>query len=452
MAKNKTAYFCSECGGESVKWMGQCPHCRAWNSLVEEKIVTSSTVKPGRVNISPTKALPLSKIDGNQHGRLQIGIDELDTVLGGGLVPGSSVLLGGEPGIGKSTLLLQAAHKMAVHGPVLYVSGEESPAQIKARADRLNAVDDEVFLLAQTDINDALSEAREIKPRLMILDSVQALFSQEIDSAPGSVSQVRAVAAAALAFARETRAAVIIIGHVTKEGQLAGPRVLEHMVDTVLYFEGERYNAFRLLRAVKNRFGSTNEIGVFEMGSQGLLPLASPSAYFLSEHKFQMAGSSISCCLQGTRPLLLEIQSLVSKSSFSNPRRLGSGFDYNRLLMIVAVLERKLRINLSDQDVYVNIVGGMRVDDPALDLAVAAAIISAAKDTPIQEKVLLLGEIGLLGELRQVSQEARRLKEGTSFGLTLAISPGSRGKTANAKIKCLNAPDLRGAMEILGLL
>jgi DNA repair protein RadA/Sms len=457
MAKAKTVFFCNECGGESIRWMGKCPHCGNWNTMVEHKVDGKSSAKTaGSINLPPAKAQPIARIAADKHHRYALGISELDTVLGSGLTPGSTVLLGGEPGIGKSTLLLQAAAKMAAYGKVLYVSAEEAAEQIRLRYDRLNhdqaAPDaDNIYLLTQTDISAALAEAAELQPAFIVLDSVQALFDPDLDSAAGSVSQVRAVAAAAIAFARSQQAAVMMIGHVTKEGQLAGPRVLEHMVDTVLYFEGDRYSALRMLRAVKNRFGSTNEIGVFEMGSAGLQSV-SASAYFLEQGHLGAPGSAIACVLQGSRPLLIETQALVSASSFGNPRRLASGYDYNRLLLIIAVLERKFSLRLGDKDVYLNIAGGLRLDDPAADLAVAAAIVSSLKDMPLDKEVLLLGEIGLLGELRPVLQEARRLREAVSFGFATALCP--RGKPAESKgaIRRLEARDLAQALQLLGLL
>ena len=450
MGKSKTVFFCQECGGESVRWMGKCPHCGAWNSLVEEKIQEETpAAKPGRVTLASSKAQPITKIAAEQNHRWKLGLPELDQVLGGGLVPGSSVLLGGEPGIGKSTLLLQAAQAMSSQGKVLYISGEESAEQIRLRAERLHALSDQVYLLAQTDIDAALSEVESIRPSLLIIDSVQAVFSSQIQSAPGSVSQVRAVAATAIALARAYGCAVMLIGHVTKEGMLAGPRVLEHMVDTVLYFEGERYNAFRLLRAVKNRFGSTNEVGVFQMTESGLAPLLTPSAYFLSQREGGCPGSAVCCLMQGARPLLMEIQALTAQSSFGNPRRLAAGYDYNRLMIILAVLERKLGLSLGDKDVYVNVAGGMRVDDPAADLAVAAAIVSSALDRPIEDKVLLLGEIGLLGELRHVSQSSRRLKEAANFGFNIAVCPEQ--EEVPAGVRRLAARDVAQALTLLGL-
>ncbi|NLF80010.1 MAG: DNA repair protein RadA [Clostridia bacterium] len=452
MAKAKTVFFCSECGGESVRWAGKCPYCGHWNTLVEQKVEDKTAV--GRVNMAPRKPQPINQITADRHNRFVLGLSELDTVLGGGLMPGSSVLLGGEPGIGKSTLLLQAAARMADFGPVLYVSAEEAAEQIKLRFDRLcggeeSASAGQLYLLAQTDIHAALAAAEEIGPALLILDSVQALFSPDLDSAAGSVSQVRAVTAAAIDVARRRHSAVMLIGHVTKEGMLAGPRVLEHMVDTVLYFEGERYNALRLLRAVKNRFGSTNEIGVFEMKERGLCPV-SASAYFLGQRHDMAPGSAVTCVLQGTRPLLIEVQALVSPTSFGNARRLTSGYDYNRLLLIIAVLERKVGLRLGDKDIYLNIAGGLRLDDPAADLAAAAAIVSSAVDRPLDKDVLLLGEIGLLSELRGVSQEARRLKEAAAFGFQTAVCPESRLQE-KPELRRITAADLNQALKILAL-
>ena len=444
MAKAKTVFFCSECGGESVRWVGKCPYCGAWNTMVEQKVEPEpSRSSAGRVQLSRSAPCRINHITAKEGQRYLLGIDELDTVLGGGLTPGSSVLLGGEPGIGKSTLLLQAAVRMAAYGKVLYISGEEAAEQIKLRyqriaADNESAVADNIYLLAQTDIDSALAEAAELQPALLILDSVQALFSPQLESAAGSVSQVRAVAAAAIAFAREHHAAVMLIGHVTKEGMLAGPRVLEHMVDTVLYFEGERYNALRLLRAVKNRFGSTNEIGVFEMAETGLQPVAA-SAYFLEQRHLSSPGSAVTCVL------------LVSPSAFGNPRRLSSGYDYNRLLLIIAVLERKLKLRLNDKDIYINIAGGMRLDDPAADLAVAAAVASSAAEIPVEQELLLLGEIGLLGELRGVTQEERRLKEAAAFGFQKAICPPAKNKP-KGELRRLEAANLDEALRMLGLI
>lgn len=456
MTRVKTVFFCSECGGESIRWVGKCPHCGSWNTMVEQKAEDQALRgSKGKICLNPERPQPINKVEVDRQKRYLLGIEELDTVLGGGLMPMSSVLLGGEPGIGKSTLLLQVAAKMADYGQVLYISGEEAAEQIKLRYERLrgdqdSAREDRIYLMAQTDIEAALAEAACLKPALLILDSVQALFSPDLESAAGSVSQVRAVAAAAIGFSRTHHTAVMLIGHVTKEGMLAGPRVLEHMVDTVLYFEGERYNALRLLRAVKNRFGSTNEIGVFEMGEQGLLPV-SASAYFLEQRYPSASGSAVTCVLQGTRPLLIEVQALVSPSAFGNPRRLASGYDYNRLLLIIAVLERKLNLRFGEKDIYLNIAGGLRLDDPAADLAAAAAIVSSAADRPVEKEVLLLGEIGLLGELRSVSQEERRIREASAFGFQKTVCPTGKEKHT-PELRRLTAANLEEALKILGLI
>ncbi|MDO4581998.1 MAG: DNA repair protein RadA [Bacillota bacterium] len=453
MAKAKTMFFCSDCGGSSAKWFGRCPHCGAWNTAVEEVAPDSGGGKPGQVQMAAVKPQPLNKLAVDKCPRYTLGMAELDNVLGGGLHAEGSLLLGGEPGIGKSTLLLQAAQAAAKYGQVLYISGEESAQQIAERALRLNVMCDNVYLLAQTDITAALQQAAELTPALIIIDSVQAAYVPELDSAAGSVPQVRAVAAAAIAFARLKRCALMLIGHVTKEGQLAGPRILEHMVDTVLYFEGERYNSLRLLRAIKNRFGSTNEIGVFEMGEMGLQPLSSPSAYFLQQRQSRISGSAVACVMQGSRPLLVEAQALVAPSSFANPRRQALGFDYSRLLMIIAVLERKLGLPLGNRDVYLNIAGGLRVDDPAADLAAAAAIVSSFKDQALEDNILLLGEIGLLGELRSIGQEEKRLKEAAAFGFKAAVvPPGKRApSTRAAALKRLETADLAQALRVLSL-
>ncbi len=450
MAKAKTVFFCSECGGESVKWYGRCPHCGAWNTLVEEAISREKPAPPGQSPREIVKPQAIAKVAAANIQRQTLDMPELDRVLGGGLTPGSSILLGGEPGIGKSTLLLQAAAAMAKRGPVLYISAEESAAQIRMRGERLHALEANLYILAQTDVDEALRQAEEMPLTLLIADSVQALYSPALSSASGSVSQVRAVAAACVAFARKKNIPVMLIGHVTKEGLLAGPRVLEHMVDTVLYFEGERYNSLRLLRAVKNRFGSTNELGVFQMEREGLQPLSDASAYFISNRRPEEPGSAVTCVMQGNRPLLVEIQALVGKSAFGNPRRLAGGYDYNRLLLIIAILEKKLHLPLGDKDVYLSVAGGARADDPAADLAAAAAIVSSLKEKPLPQDVLLAGEAGLLGELRNVGQTEKRCREGAAFGFRHILLPAGSGGETNG-IRLLPAKDLQQALTILDL-
>jgi DNA repair protein RadA/Sms len=373
----------------------------------------------------------LSQVDLTPVERLITGMPELDGVLGGGLVPGSLVLLGGEPGIGKSTVLLQMALILSQHqGDVLYVSGEESSPQVKMRSERLGALKSHLLLLAENNLELIIYHAKKQKIKVLIVDSIQTVFLPELASAPGSVSQVRQCGAMLLNLAKECGISVILVGHVTKEGTLAGPRVLEHMVDTVLYFEGERSGALRLLRAVKNRFGSTNEIGVFEMTGEGLLPLNDPSAVFLAERGENVAGSAVGCVMQGSRPVLLEVQALASPSNFGNPRRLASGIDYNRLLIIVAVLEKKVGIRLQEQDIYVNLTGGLKVDDPAIDLAVAAAIVSSYKEKALPAGLVVVGEVGLTGEIRQAGQLERRLKEAAKLGFNKAVIPKERANKA----------------------
>ena len=454
MPKTKTVFFCTDCGGESVKWQGRCPHCGVWNTMVEEKIKPAKSGSGSRRVGEPAQAMPITDLAASTLNRIELGMSELDNVLGGGLMPGSSLLLGGEPGIGKSTLLLQMAYALREQGTTLYISGEESPQQIHLRAERLAALDNRMLLLAENNLQGALAQVEKIQPKLLIIDSIQAIYDPNITSAAGSVSQVRAVAAAVLELTQRLGCTVILVGHVTKEGLLAGPRVLEHMVDTVLYFEGDRHQAFRLLRTVKNRFGSTNEVGIFEMTGQGLSPLGQPSAYFLSQRSNAAAGSAVSCVIQGSRPLLLEVQALVAPSHFGQARRLAAGYDTQRLLMLLAVLERRIGLKLGDKDVYVNIAGGLRVEDTAIDLAAAAAIVSSLKEQPLDEGLLLAGEVGLLGELRAVGQAARRAKEGAAFGFgTILLPPALKASTEDKAtgIRVLNATDLAQALRVLGL-
>ncbi len=455
MAKAKFVYVCQECGHTSVKWYGRCPSCETWNSLVMEPLESSPEKKVGQ-NYAGALPLPINQVSLSQVDRLKLGISELDGVLGGGLVPGSLVLLGGEPGIGKSTILLQVSLALANnHGPVLYVSGEESAPQVRLRAERLGTLSPNLWLLAETDLEAILTKAKEKDLKLLILDSIQSVYLPELTAAPGSVSQVRQGCAALMQYAKETGVAVILVGHVTKEGSLAGPRVLEHMVDTVLYFEGQKNNSFRLLRAAKNRFGSTNEIGIFEMLDTGLSPLTDPSLLFLSQRNQEVPGSVVCCIMQGTRPVLVEVQALTSPTTFGNSRRLASGLDYNRLLLIVAVLEKKLGLKLGTQDIYVNVAGGLKVEDPAADLAVAAAIVSSYKDRTVPANTLAMGEIGLTGEVRHISQLDRRLKEAEKFGFKEAVVP------PDAKTTQKRAPDdlttwpsqyVDKALGLLGLL
>lgn len=427
MAKNKTVFVCNNCGYESPKWMGKCPACGEWNSFFEEKVITSKSSN-GKTNKERVKPIELSKIEGKETTRVSTGFDELDRVLGGGLVNGSLVLLGGEPGIGKSTIILQICNKIKTAGKVLYVSGEESAEQVKIRADRLNVKNDNLLFLSETDIHIVEEEIEQIKPALVIIDSIQTMYSDEITSAPGSVSQVREITAKIMRMCKENGITTILIGHVTKDGNIAGPRVLEHMVDTVLYLEGERYFSYRILRGVKNRFGSTNEIGMFEMQNEGLVEIDNPSSILISERNENPAGSVIVASIEGTRPLLVEFQALTTQSVYGLPRRTANGIDYNRLTLLIAVLEKKAGLTLGNQDVYLNVVGGLKVNEPAIDLGIILATASSFKNIPIPKDVVALGEVGLTGEVRAINLIEKRLKEAEKLGFKTCIIPESNKK------------------------
>lgn len=414
MAKEKTVFLCGECGYESPRWMGKCPACGAWNTMVEEAAVSVRDPKQrGSVQ-------RLSDVSAMHAARVSTGMSELDRVTGGGLLAGMVVLLGGDPGIGKSTLLMQAADCLAGKGAVLYVSGEESAAQLKLRADRLQ-VQNDMLLLCDTSLEHALEQARAQKADFLIVDSIQTMCTDESESAPGSVSQVRAATAALTRFAKENGTAVLIVGHVTKDGAIAGPRVLEHIVDTVLYFEGDRHAGLRLLRAVKNRFGSTNEIGVFEMGEQGMRQVLDPSRLFLSGEN--ATGCAVTCAIEGSRPMLAEVQSLLIETSFGSPRRTAAGIDGGRLSLLLAVLEKRARLKLSDKDVYVNVVGNLRLEERGADLAVALCIASALADKALPPHTAAIGELGLTGELRAAAQMETRLRECLRLGYTHVLLP-----------------------------
>ena len=422
MAKAKTTYSCTECGGQTLKWQGQCPHCQAWNTLVESLAETQAPKRFAGL-AQPSQVVTLSEVEATEEARLATGIGEFDRVLGGGLVPGAVILIGGDPGIGKSTLLLQAVAKMAATLPGLYVTGEESLAQVAGRASRLGLSVDGVHALAETGIERILEHAAAMRPRMIVADSVQTLWTESLTAAPGSVSQVRESAARLVRFAKETGTAVFLVGHVTKEGGIAGPRVLEHMVDAVLYFEGESGSRFRVLRAFKNRFGAVNELGVFAMGEQGLKEVHNPSAIFLSGGSLQQPGSCVMVTREGTRPLLVEVQALVDASPLSNPRRVAVGLEQNRLAMLLAVLHRHGGIGVSDQDVFVNVVGGIRLQETAADLPVLLAVLSSLRDRPLPEKTIAFGEVGLSGEIRPVPNGEDRLKEAATHGFRRAIVP-----------------------------
>ena len=439
-------FVCQECGYRSLKWLGRCPGCGGWGTLVEE--APKKEKAPGR----KAQALPLTEVSQKAYQRFKTGLSELDQVLGGGLVPGSLILLGGDPGIGKSTILLQVAqHLAANYGPVYYLSGEESAEQVRIRAERLGVLSPEIFLISETDLAAALLALPTPGPVLLIVDSIQTVFWPELSSAPGSVSQVRECAARLLEFAKRANVCVILVGHVTKEGVLAGPRVLEHLVDTVLYFEGERGASFRVLRAVKNRFGPTNEIGVFEMTGRGLVPVANPSAFFLSEATETAPGAVVCATMEGTRPILVEVQALVTRTPLATPRRTSVGFDPQRLAMLAAILEKKAGLSFYDQDIYLNVVGGLRLSEPGADLAVILALASSRLERGLPARTVVFGEVGLTGEVRPVSQAEARLKEALRLGFSRACLP--RGNLQNLPNKSPNelvgVSNLQEALEEL---
>lgn len=416
MAKKlSTVFVCNNCGYESSKWMGKCPACNQWNTFFEEKQVTANTAKARQK--TSAEVVQLNTVAKKETTRIKTGVEELDRVLGGGFVNGSLTLLGGEPGIGKSTLILQICNSVKVDGKILYVSGEESAEQIKLRADRLGINNDNILFLSETDIDIVQNSLEKYEPKFVIIDSIQTMYSEEITSAPGSVSQVREITARVMQICKQKGITTIIIGHVTKDGNIAGPRVLEHMVDTVLYLEGERYFTYRILRGVKNRFGSTNEIGMFEMEGNGLVEIENPSSILISERNGNPSGSIITVSLEGTRPLLVELQALTTLSVFGIPRRNAIGVDYNRLTLLMAVLEKKAGMQLGNQDVYLNVIGGLKVNEPALDLAIILAVASSYKNISIKEDVAAIGEVGLTGEVRSVNMIDKRIKEAEKLRL-----------------------------------
>ncbi|MBC8531968.1 DNA repair protein RadA [Gehongia tenuis] len=427
MAKAKTVFVCNACGYETPRWMGKCPDCGAWNTLEEEVRAPEAPSGAGKRSPLPvnfTAPQRLSQVETGEQIRTSTGIGELDRVLGGGAVAGSLVLVGGDPGIGKSTLLLQVSHNLANQGKtVLYITGEESPRQVKLRAERLGADAEKIYVLPETDITVLEAAIASMKPDYVVADSIQTLYDPNLTSAPGSVSQVKAVTSFFLRIAKGEGITVFLVGHVTKEGAIAGPRVLEHMVDTVLYFEGERHQLYRILRSVKNRFGSTNEIGVFEMVDTGMVEVKNPSAMMLSRHTRGASGSAVFCALEGTRPMLVEVQALVAKTAFPAPRRTVNGVDYNRAMLLMAVLEKKLLYPLNSQDVYINVAGGMRLTEPAADLAILAAIASSLKDQPLPDDTVFLGEVGLTGEIRGVPNGDKRVMECRKMGYNRIYLP-----------------------------
>jgi len=456
----KTVFVCQECGSQSAKWLGRCDDCGAWNSYVEERpqpndggIGLASAAGHRYALAGATGAARLyADIEIEQHPRLSTGIDEFDRVLGGGVVPGSLVLLGGEPGIGKSTLLLQAAANMARGGPVLYASGEESEHQIKSRGERLNVGQAPLYLLAETCLERILEEITRIRPALVIVDSVQTIFSLKFQSAPGSIGQVREAATQLLFTAKGQNIPTFLVGHVTKDGSLAGPKALEHVVDTVLYFEGERHHSHRVVRAVKNRFGAVSELGVFEMTSSGLRPVPNPSKMFLAERPTNAPGSAVLCSIEGSRPILVEVQALVSSSTYGTARRTASGIDAQRLSLLLAVLEKRAGLNLIGDDVFVNIAGGMTVDEPASDLGVLAAISSSVRNRPIPATTAMFGEVGLAGEVRGIAQATLRIREAAQMGFERCIMPEANiepAATAEGGCELVGVRTVGDALDVL---
>ena len=447
MAKNQTVFVCSNCGNESPKWLGKCPACNSWNTFYEEKIVTSKV--SGEKKAVSAEVKKLNSVEIEKYSRYKTGYEELDRVLGGGLVQGSLVLLGGEPGIGKSTLILQICDKIKVNGSVLYISGEESATQIKMRADRLNINNENILFLGETCIETIENTLESVKPDFIIIDSIQTMYSEQLQAAAGSVSQVREITARIMQMCKRKNITTILIGHVTKDGNIAGPRVLEHMVDTVLYLEGERYFSYRILRGVKNRFGSTNEVGLFEMREEGLCEIENPSEILISERDGNPSGSVIVASLEGTRPMLVEIQALLAPTAFGMPRRTGIGVDYNRMALLMAVLEKRAGLHISNYDAYINVVSGIKIDEPAVDLGIALAIASNFKNVPLPKDLVVVGEIGLTGEIRSVNSLEKRVKEAEKMGFKTFVVPESGKKQIKYKTTCINVIGVKTISEAL---
>lgn len=431
MAKQKIKYICTECGFESLKWLGKCPHCENWNTFTEEFVEEKKSVKKQKVK--DENIFQLSEVNSHDDIRIKTGINEFDRVLGGGLIIGSVVLIGGDPGIGKSTLVMQAAS--SINAKILYVTGEESVKQINLRAKRLRVKEDNIFLLSETDIDIITSAIDKVKPEVVIIDSIQTMHKPEYDNAPGTVTQIRECTNYLMQLAKTLNFSVILIGHVTKEGYLAGPKVLEHIVDTVLQFEGEKNYSYRVLRAQKNRFGNTNEIGIFEMHEDGLTEVKNPSQIFLSERNEDITGAVVTASIEGSRPVLLEVQALVTPTNFGNPQRVTTGFDYRRLSILLAVLEKRAGLRLSAHNVFLNIAGGIKIDEPAIDLAVCAAVASSVKNQSAKHNFVVLGEVGLGGEIRSVSHIEKRIQEAEKLGFDTVIVPQNNVKSIKSKNK-----------------
>lgn len=453
MAKARKRFVCESCGATQPRWEGKCPECGEWNTMVESVAKSTNRASRGAAfghSRGPSRATRLSEIPTNTSNRYPVPIRELNRVLGGGIVPGSVILIGGDPGIGKSTLLLQMAAAVGQDSaPSLYVSGEESQQQIKLRARRLQIATPNLLILAETDLDQIIAEIQNGEPRVVVVDSIQSVFSDQVDSSPGSITQVRECASALLRVAKSQGVPVFLVGHVTKAGNIAGPKVLEHMVDTVLYMEGERFHSYRLLRSVKNRYGSTNEVGVFEMREEGMLEVPNPSQVFLEERIRRATGSSVAVTMEGTRPILVEIQALVSRGNPQHPRRTANGISFNRLLLMTAVLSKRVGLRLSDQDIFVNVVGGLRVDEPAVDLAVAVAIASSFYNRPVRPDMAIFGEIGLAGELRSVGRAERRLSEARKLGFQQVLMPKMRSDGINLPdLKLVHARTLAESVQV----
>ena len=444
MAKVKTKYICQQCGYESAKWWGICPECNSGGSMVEEAYTQKETARAKKQSSHLQKSVDLKSVEGTEADRFTTHISEFDRVLGGGIVRGSLVLIGGDPGIGKSTLLLQLAHHISKEKKVLYISGEESAQQIKLRASRLFSGDMNMLILAETNLDTIEGEILAVMPDVVVIDSVQTVSSPELTSLPGSVSQVREATGRLMNIAKANNISCFLVGHVTKEGAIAGPRVLEHLVDTVLYFEGERFNTYRMIRAVKNRFGSTNELGVFEMTDKGLIEVSNPSKILLSEHSVGAPGTAIVCTMEGTRPMLVEIQALVAPTTFAVPRRTATGIDFNRLNMLLAVLERRAGLRIQSQDVYANLTGGIKIYEPSLDLGIACAVASSFSNREIKNNVAFFGEIGLTGEIRSVSFGEKRINEALKLGFEEVIVPYSTAKD----LKNINSIKITGVKDV----
>ncbi len=451
--KSKTIFYCTACGNETPRWQGKCPACGAWNTIVEHEETTSPIMKTGRAGFGhePRKPRSLKDVDCDSEIRFDTGLGELDRVLGGGAVKGSLVLVGGAPGIGKSTLLLQICSDLGKNLRVLYVSGEESETQIKLRANRLGVTTDNLLLLSETDLEAILETTNEVNPHVLIVDSIQTLYSRENTSSPGSVSQVKDCTLSLMQLAKTAGITVFVVGHVNKEGSIAGPKVLEHMVDCVLYFEGESAHNYRILRAAKNRFGSTNEIGVFEMADNGLREVPNPSEMLLSGRPTHAPGTCVACVMEGSRPVLAEVQALASRTSFNVPRRTTDGFDYNRAVLLMAVLEKRGGLNLSSSDVYINVIGGLQLDEPAADLPVVLAAASSYREKVLDSSTAAFGEVGLTGEIRAVSNLSQRLSEAHRLGFTRCIIPrqGTQQAEAPSGMELIRVRNIREAIEVM---